>query len=107
MRIEKRYPGIRFIECPYGQPADLLWVRETFCVSIGTEGDRDAICHRADDSVYGAGEGESLEERWEIKATDLRDVANNKWIPSIHMPRWASRLTLELTDVRVVVPATE
>lgn len=62
-------------------PGDRLWVRETFSVH-----QTQAItAHRAD--------GEEFEDadgcRWKPK-----------WTPSIHMPRWASRITLEVTDVR-------
>jgi hypothetical protein len=64
----------RVIRCPYGQPGDLLYVRETWA-SDGQGGVR----YYATDDVH-----------------DLR----RKRV-SIHMPRWASRLTLEITDVRV------
>ena len=62
------------VRCPYGKPGDRLWVRETFSFGPGGQGD---IRYRA----YGEnGEG---------------------WTPSIHMPRWASRIDLEVTEVRV------
>ncbi|MFZ5667986.1 MAG: hypothetical protein ACOY4K_00690 [Pseudomonadota bacterium] len=60
--------------CPYGQPGDLLYVRETWA-SDGQGGVR----YYATDDVH-----------------ELRRKR-----ASIHMPRWASRLTLEITDVRV------
>ncbi len=61
--------------CPYGQAGDRLWVRETF-----------AIANAANRSVvYRA-------------STPMGD---GLWRPSIHMPRWASRITLEITGVRV------
>lgn len=68
-------PTAPIAKCPYGQPGDLLWVKETH-----------AIIHLtgAPAAVYAA--------------TDQRAW---KYRPSIHMPRWASRLTLELTEVRV------
>lgn len=61
--------------CPYGTPGDRLWVRETFTIDGGM------VFYRAD--------GE--------KAKD----DNSPWTPSIHMPRWASRITLEVKSVRV------
>lgn len=64
--------------CPYGPPGDRLWVRETFCL-------RDPEHHP--------------ERGYWYAATD--DVDNPRWTPSIHMPRRASRLTLEVTAVRV------
>lgn len=63
--------------CPYGQPGDRLWVREA-CMS---DPDRFTI-YRAD------------WERYNVCDT-------MRWRPSIHMPRWASRLTLTVTAVRV------
>lgn len=67
------------IRCPYGQPGDRLWVRETFA-DEGCRQDRDDCYYRAD--------GES-------------DLQGGGWTPSIHMPRWASRITLEIVSVRV------
>ncbi|MGR2678682.1 hypothetical protein [Chromobacterium haemolyticum] len=62
--------------CPYGQPGDRIWVRETYA---------DAGCrltYRADED-------------------DGAHCVVEKWIPSIHMPRAACRLVLEITDIRV------
>lgn len=67
---------IKLVHCPFGKPGDRIWVRETY----GDCGFR--LVYRAD--------------------TD--DGAKCKvecWTPSIHMPRWASRILLEITDVRV------
>ena len=66
----------RVIQCPYGVPGDLLWVRETWAENI--DGD---VVYRADNGV-----AESMIDRWR---------------PSIFMPRWASRLTRRITSVRV------
>ena len=78
--------------CPYGMPGDRLWVREGFTmvpdydILDDGEGTRipcgDRIAYRADGNVD----------------TEYEGVT---WKPSIHMPRWASRLTLEITAVRV------
>lgn len=67
-------------ECPYGQPGDLLWVRETWAW-YGCERDPREVLYRADTS--------NLPE------------SHGRWRPSIHMPRWASRITLRVTGVRV------
>ena len=61
--------------CPFGQVGDRLWVRETWATD-----DRKNFFYRADGETYNAG---------------------LKWKPSIHMPRAASRITLEITGVRV------
>jgi len=72
--------------CPNGfRVGDRLWVRE----NCATWGDHEAI-YRADDAVeYG------------LAVSDGKFGAKWKARPSIHMPRWASRLTLTVTDVRV------
>lgn len=83
--------------CPYGVPGDRLWVRETWIPVVHGSyepWDRDrkapksnyeaCIVHRADSTIDGKGLDEYL----------------CKWRPSIFMPRWASRITLEITDVR-------
>ena len=65
--------GLESIKCPYGQPGDVLWVRETFC--------------RLD---YGA---------FLYKASF--DNTQKGWKPSIHMPKEACRLFLRVKSVRV------
>uniref|UniRef100_A0A6M3LFQ3 ASCH domain-containing protein n=1 Tax=viral metagenome TaxID=1070528 RepID=A0A6M3LFQ3_9ZZZZ len=70
--------------CPYGQVGDRLWVRETFYIQewLGKPlSELQPLHYKAD------GNTDSLE-----------DYAAK---PSIHMPRWASRITLEITEVRV------
>ena len=75
-----------YYKCPYGNPGDRLWVRETWrpCgddeMSMARiEALRPSIAYKAD-------------EEWDN---------DSKWKPSIHMPRWASRILLEITDIRV------
>jgi hypothetical protein len=65
--------------CPHGKPGDRLWVRETHCKYGG------GFIYRAD---YG-------------DLTPISDGIGGRWKPPIHMPRWASRITLEITAVRV------
>lgn len=88
--------------CPYGQPGDRLWVRETWApgdkMVFGTEKeDPETVLFRADLSA--------LHWDGEAMATPLDTYAFNwkvvRWKPSIHMPRWASRITLEVLAVRV------
>lgn len=95
-----RHPPLRRPE-PYGKPGELLWVRETWrALPLG--GDPGTPTYGAPGSgvcvEYKAG-GPSInfnEPDW----CDLR-TPHEKWRPSIHMPRWASRITLRVTDVRV------
>ncbi|ULI45862.1 hypothetical protein HUZ43_17880 [Raoultella ornithinolytica] len=67
--------------CPFGAVGDRIWVRETWNKYGGL------LTYRADHD-------------W---IDDMRKeiVCTAKWVPSIHMPRWASRILLEITDVRV------
>jgi hypothetical protein len=71
------------LKCPYGKPGDRLWVRETF-----TYDEYENI-----DGGSGIREG-----TLEYKADSDRKIG---WRTSIHMPRWASRILLEITDIRV------
>lgn len=70
--------------CPYGSPGDRLWVRESFAI-----GPKD---HGWGQVIYKATHSAGLNPLCE---------GFTKWKPSIYMPRWASRITLEITDVRV------
>ncbi|MDH0032541.1 MULTISPECIES: hypothetical protein [unclassified Acinetobacter] len=75
--------------CPYGQIGDRLWVRETFRLYDSDE------CPHADFPCGCPRHGTPL-----YKAShDCGD--GEKWKPSIHMPRWASRILLEITNIRV------
>lgn len=73
------------IPCPYGQAGDQLWLRETF--SIVKEDGSDKAMYRADTP--------------EITSEELQDIGASNWKPSIFMPRKFSRITLEITNVRV------
>lgn len=68
-------------ECPYGVPGDRLWVRETW--ARVSDGEKYGVCYRVDGEDQIDGE------------------AGERWRPSIFMPRQASRITLEITGVRV------
>jgi hypothetical protein len=91
-----------YFKCPYGKPGDRMWVRETWSRSEAENGN-ELIVYRADNSiadVYQLGDGAKslngfLPERWGECNGAL------KWRPSIHMPRWASRITMEVFAVRV------
>lgn len=73
--------------CPYGYPGDRLWVRETWAYHLHAQS-----AARDEDGpfVYAADGPSALQVR-----------LATKWTPGIHMFRWASRITLEITEVRV------
>lgn len=79
--------------CPYGQPGDRLWVREAHAIVPRTayarsEGVEQVL--RPDDDHDAC----VFREGWERSRP-------GRWRPSIHMPRWAGRILLEITGVRV------
>ena len=80
--------------CPYGDPGDLLWVRETFITGQTLE-ENDKLAN--DERIWLRADGVLTD--W--LGDDGYRTENIPWKPSIHMPRRASRLTLELTGVRV------
>jgi hypothetical protein len=64
-------------KCPFGKVGDRLWVRETF--SVYRQPENPVVHYKA----------------------DCPNDKSLKWKPSIHMPRWASRITLEITKIRI------
>lgn len=77
-------PGCAVMRCPYGKPGDRLWVRETWNTSANV------LPPISEPYIYAADLGPTGVSRWAAS-----------WKPSIHMPRAASRITLEVTGVRV------
>lgn len=86
-----------WVKCPYGKTGNRLWVRETFC-------------YKADDS------DRIISDRYWYRASspDVRGIDHDgyglyrkdgsersPWIPSIHMPRKASRILLEITEIKI------
>jgi hypothetical protein len=68
------------VKCPYGQPGDKLWVREAWARTHVAQSDQEWIVYREGDN---------------------RTDYGGPWKPSIHMPRAASRILLDITGVRV------
>lgn len=96
------------LACPYGQPGDQLWVRETFAEWIDRElftgRPLSVIAYRAGRQWRRRPEGTppSLPiDQWELFWDDDYKPQNLPWRPSIFMPRARSRITLEVTEVRV------
>jgi hypothetical protein len=89
-------PAEKFFRCPYGMPGERLWVRETWAMNCNRYGDAPIPATRPDDLA-------ELAYRADGDWSDYGPVDGfcPPWRPSIHMPRWASRITLEVTRIRV------
>lgn len=92
--------------CPFGSVGDRMWVRETWS-DVNHYG-CSAVAYRADGEVRDLNEDDgeendpNLEKYWFANwYPDLISGTEGRWTPSIHMPRWASRITLEITGVRL------
>lgn len=78
-----------FNHCPFGRPGDRIWVRET-------------LGHHADKGHYYAATGMHVGPLLDYELEPSPSVGIPvRTIPSIHMPRWASRILLEIVSVRV------
>lgn len=80
-------------KCPYGQPGDRLWVREAWVADAQVN----------DIAPNGLSRGEAIlyPADGSMRHTGCSMISLGKTRPSIHMPRWASRILVEITDVRV------
>jgi len=84
------------VRCPYGEPGDTLWIKETFAIkyrlplppSLG-----DTYERYEPDTRHGV--------VYKADGVSIDSEGGEKWTPSIHMPRWASRIDLVKTDGRV------
>ena len=104
------------LTCPYGQPGDRLWAKETHRVKAWNEVARARVEYRADGAEFCLDVLTDDYDAWILRRTAIWERAGARvradgllpeppggvpWTPSIHLPRWASRITLEVTSVRV------
>lgn len=91
----------RNYRCPFGDVGDRIWVRETFQGPLFDYEQMEAYLEdssrfeKPEFCQYAADGGHRPEYQ------DADDNLRHGWRPSIHMPRWASRILLEITNVRV------
>lgn len=105
------YGDVKVLTCPYGAPGDRLWVRETWRSDAPQR-----VAYRADGWCGARFDNPDDGPRWlpwqhgwlqgytapDVRGSYYGETAyGDRWRPSLHMPRWASRITLEVTEVRV------
>lgn len=84
---------VALVNCPYGKIGDTLWVRETHSVvpvkkEFALRDNDMGVIYKADgDEAF-----EKIKDGWQF---------SGQWTPSIHMFRWASRITLQTKNIRV------
>lgn len=83
-----------FPHCPYGKPGDLLWGRENFQHSNFPYGPMTEDCH----FFYMA---DFLDDPLGVRLEKSGDGIRRTWKPSIHMPKYACRLWLEIRKIRI------
>lgn len=117
--------GMEFENCPYGRPGDRLWVREAWRPGAWRDDGRIAIDYKASPELTNTPwvtipddfDGKTFDDLWLEWTDELLNAGSIpddegyhhweagrsplRWRPSIFMPRWASRITLQVTAVRV------
>lgn len=91
--IDEDYP------CRYGQPGDLIWVKETHSKDFANHYPNDPVWYRADRAHW-----EDIEHRNGVQGVyspEEKVFVPFKWKPSIFMQRHHSRITLEIAEIRV------
>jgi hypothetical protein len=109
LEAHKDHPGWKDI-CPYGQPGDLLWVREPFCAHWGAPpydapqsyrivtGDELPPIEQENGDFYQPVPSDIMTIWYEAEGNKPFHM---EWKLPDEMPRWASRITLRITDIRV------
>lgn len=96
-------PTGKEVRCPYGSVGDFLWVRESWrpifvsksVACIQYRSNMQVIRHQINQEIS------SALESIESQCNERVDKSGPKWRPSIHMPRWASRITLEIKSIKI------
>ena len=101
-------------KCPYGEVGGTIWVRETFKIisaesgwenstEAGTDFEDGAatVDYQADNVIRHVTDLGIRQDGVDESEQAMRFAKRGTFIPSIHMPRWASRISLEITGVRI------
>lgn len=99
---ENEMPCFEPLDCPYGQPGDRLWVRETWCCKMD-DGNFVYDAKGEHECYYAATEKDHITKDDGNGGVAFREDGTeaSPWVSPLFMPRWASRITLEVTAVRV------
>lgn len=105
------HEATKFLRSPYGYPEDprgirahRLWVRETWRPEERSTDGLDGIRFRAGDAFVPIDESPEAADAWvQVNAWRRfhRPASHNPWRPAMYLPRWACRLVLEVTALRV------
>lgn len=105
-RTPEDEPEIFIDWCPYGHKGDLLWIRESFAYHepYPTSSYKDQDMKGPEVSSYSIIENRLLLAYWKHRVLFKADHKPNPmeiyhWRPSIHMPKWASRIILKVVNV--------
>src|SRR6478736_5547644 len=84
--------------CPYGMIGDRLWLRENWRTWEDPKTGVDGILFKADSGFVPIENTREAADRWMAVHQNCR--RSNSWRPSIHLPRWASRISLDVLGVQ-------
>jgi hypothetical protein len=79
------------VKCPYGKPGDYLWVREAWCLTQPHDPETYHFGYKSGIQPYSSW---PASDKWNYQSPD-------KWHPSIHMPKEAARIILQVEDVHL------
>ena len=85
--------NLMYFKCPYGKIGDQLWVRENFAFDSQMDNIKPSEMSKGEPVYYPANR--------ELVQKGCSMISRGKTRPSIFMPHWASRIQLEITDIRV------
>jgi hypothetical protein len=88
--------GVLRVECPYGRVGDRLWVREIWSAPKWADANQPRDLSKTVPVFYHADKSRGTLVRWIVANEEI-----GKTRVSIHMPRWMSRITLEITKIRL------